>query len=210
MKRDNKVVKFAIIVLALTMVALILVSGTYAKYTSSATATSTATVAKWAIKVNDNDISGSATTPKDLSSSINLFDTRYDSDVSSDEDDVNAGLIAPGTSGEFTLTVKNDSQVTAEYTIALSANVGSIPIEFSKDKSTWVASPASLGVAEPTEVAAGASSTDLKIYWRWAFTGDASTNFTSTQTDETDTALGEAATAPTATVTATITVNQVD
>ena len=45
MKKDNRTVKFAIIVLALTMIALILVAGTYAKYTSSGSGTDSVKVA---------------------------------------------------------------------------------------------------------------------------------------------------------------------
>ena len=52
----------------------------------------------------------------------------------------------------------------------------------------------------------------LTVYWRWAFTGAASTNYISSQTDATDTSLGFAAntTTPTVQLTATVTVTQVD
>lgn len=49
----------------------------------------------------------------------------------------------------------------------------------------------------------------ITIQWRWAFTGGASANYTTSQDDSTDTALGIAGSA-TPTVKAKIVVNQVD
>lgn len=53
MKKDNKLAKLTALVLLVTLAALILVSSTYAKYTSSANVSDTATVAKWSIKVSE-------------------------------------------------------------------------------------------------------------------------------------------------------------
>ena len=55
---DNNLTKAIIFILLISMIAMILVSGTYAKYTSSASGTATATVAKWAFNVNDTDLLG--------------------------------------------------------------------------------------------------------------------------------------------------------
>ena len=63
-----------------------------------------------------------------------------------------------------------------------------------------------------TAINMGQTASTLTVKWRWAFTGNDSTNYTSTQTDATDTALGFAANtaAPTVQVNATVTVTQVD
>ena len=74
--KENKLAKFMALVLLITLLAVILVSGTYAKYTTSASGTDTATVAKWSIKFGSEDIAKSQT--KTLS--IDLFSTITNTD----------------------------------------------------------------------------------------------------------------------------------
>lgn len=63
-----------------------------------------------------------------------------------------------------------------------------------------------------TNIAMKTGNASLTVYWRCTFTGAASTNYISSQTDATDTSLGFAAntTTPTVQLTATVTVTQVD
>lgn len=204
MRKDNRVVKLAIIVLALTMIVLILVSGTFAKYTSKTSGQDTATVAKWSITVNGDEI---AVIPE-RTLTFNLFNTIKDSDGTSTETDVKSGkLIAPGTSGDFSLTVKNNSEVNAKYKIdyELVKSDATLPIEFSTNGTTWTTDLASLKLGE-TNIAMNETSTTTKVQWRWAYE-------VSDAQDVADTKLGIAAatgTAPTVTVKATITATQVD
>ena len=197
MKKDNKLTKFVAFVLLITLLALILVSNTYAKYTSSQDLSATATVAKWAIKVNDNDILESVT--------FDLF-KHTDSNVKSDK-------IAPGTTGNFAINVTNESEVAAKYEITFDAleNTKNIPLEFSTDDSNWTKDITTLKPTKVLDMADNKEDT-VTIYWRWAFEGKDSTNYTVDQTDSTDTALGTAATTETikATVTAHLTATQVD
>ena len=193
MQKDNRIVLVAILVLLLTMVGLILVSGTYAKYVSSVTASDTATVAKWAFTVSGKDIHS-----KDIT--FDIFSTLDDANNVSTGD---GSIIAPGTSGSFKVDLTNSSQVNAEYKVVYKiSNDQNIPLEFSTDKQTWNSSIAVLNHDfSPIEMNQTLS-TDT-IYWRWAFTGD----------DTTDSKLGEEATkdtAPKVTVTAEIDVQQVD
>ncbi len=180
------------------------VGGTYAKYTSTiAGSSSTARVAKWAFEVNDAAVTNSFT--------FNLFDTLYEADTSTAEADVASlgedKVIAPGTGGKFALKLANASEVNAKYTIDYTVtNESSIPIEFSIDGTNWTTGLAD--VTEGVNINKGANTT-VNVYWRWAFTGDASANYTSAQTDVTDTTLGTAGTA-TVTVKADLTVTQVD
>jgi len=216
MKRNNTISKFIALVLLLTVVTLILVSGTYSKYTSQVTANDTATVANWKIKVNDNDITVASPT-----TTFNLFSTIKDTADGNTETDVatvsGKKLIAPGTQGSFDLVVKNESQVTAEYTIAFveTKSDDTLPIEYSlTGTSGWETDLNELAIAStPQKVAMGATETTT-VYWRWAFTGAVSANYTSSQTDTTDTKLGvdaqTAANAATVNVQATVTVNQVN
>jgi len=201
----NKLQRFMILVLALTIVSLMLVSGTYAKYTSSATGSDTATVAKWAIKVGstsaDTLITGSSSTV-----TFDLFSTIKDSNGTDAETDVSAGLIAPGTSGAFSLKVKNESEVTAEALVSLDiTNANNVPIQFSLDGgSSWQdgTDGATLAPASGMTLAIGSAEQTIDVMWRWIFNGN----------DATDTGLGVAAqtSAPTVVVAASIVANQVD
>ncbi len=208
--KKNRLSRFAILVLILAMTSMTLVSGTFAKYTSEISGTATATVAKWKWTIGTQDITTAEQATNGFT--LNLFDTIKDSNLTSDETDVATSKIAPGTSGQFQISLTNASEVNAQYAIALAeiSNTSNIPIEYSTDGTTWVTA-ANLAGVSATDINMNATAT-LTLYWRWAFTGSASTNYTSSQTDITDTALGFAAntTAPTVQVRATITVTQVD
>ena len=203
--KDNKLLKVTSLVMLLTIIALSLVSGAYAKYTSSATGTGSAQVALWDIRAGESgsevSITGNSATVE-----FNLFDTILDTGGTAAETDVDTAKIAPGTEGSFDLSILNNSEVTAEYAITFAlTNASNVPIEFTTDGgSTWVTS---LSNVAATTIAMNDSDT-VTIGWRWAFTGAGSSNFTSSQTDATDTALGLST--PTVTVEATLTVNQVD
>ena len=114
--KGNKLVKLMAFVLLVTVLAIILVSGTYAKYTTSATGTDTAKVALWSIKINDEDIAKAET--KELT--VDLFSTITNTD-GTDEKNVSAidgSLIAPGTMGSFNLvSIENASEVNATYSV---------------------------------------------------------------------------------------------
>ncbi len=194
--KKNKAMRVASAMLVAALLTTCVISGTFAKYTSSASGTDTATVAKWSFKVNAEQIakSGDEATVK-----FNLFDTIKDEDGTK-ETDVIADKIAPGTSGSFAITLSNDSEVNAKYTIALNeTNDSNVPIQYSLDGATY-GTLASLATALTDQSIEMTSGSETKtIYWKWAYDGE-------------DTSLGIAAqtTAPTVTVNAKITATQVN
>ncbi len=214
------------------------VSGTYARYTSTFTGTSSARVAKWAFNLDGGETAGTTLNFK-------LFESVNDENVTKG---INENIIAPGTEGQFEIKLANLSEVTAKAVITLDGDLAGVPIEFSMDGEHWGDLSTITLTAE--ELAAGTFTEDetelpegtdpegeetveegdttedtttatktvtfnkggeasLTVYWRWAFTGEGSDTFKDTQTDETDTALGLDGTA-TPTVTATIVATQVD
>ena len=198
-KEEHKILKFTNGVLFVTILALILVSGTYSKYTSSASGTSIATVAKWDIKAG---IAGEevSITGEDATVAFNLFDTILEEDGVTEELDVYAEdgkvvRIAPGTSGAFDLSVLNNSEVTAAYTIEFTVDRTDIPLQFNVNNAGWTTT---LDNVTETVIAMGSSST-ANVQWKWAFEGG---------NDATDTALGIEA--PEIIVTATLNVVQYD
>ena len=204
MKKDNKLGKFVAFVLLVTLVALILVANTYAKYTTTKDLDAVATVAKWAIKLGDKDITQNET------ASFDLFTTVKDTNGSTEED-VSNGKIAPGTQGSFEVKIENASEVTAKYTVTFdSENTSSIPVEFSVDGgNNWNSDISQLKLTG--ELKAGAKTTDAAptIPWRWVF--ERGTEDLEKSTNNTaDTALGIATAAPTVKVTAHLVAEQLD
>ena len=194
MKKENKTMKFVSFVLLITVLALILVAGTYAKYTSTASGSDIATVAKWDIKAGKTgeevSITGSNSTV-----AFNLFETINNEDGTA-ETDVTAEKIAPGTSGAFELSVKNDSEVNAKYTITFNVGESNIPLEFNLNNKGWTSNLSEVG-----ETALNMGESDVaNVQWRWAYER--------TGKDAEDTALG--VTPENVEVTATLVVTQVD
>lgn len=200
--KNNKLAKFMALVLLVTLLAVILVSGTYAKYTTAVSAKDTATVARWNITLNGEDISKG--TQKTLK--LGLFDTINDTDFTSEESDVTAGKIAPGTTGKFEIAkLINNSDVNAQYKITYSIdNNNNIPLEFSKDKNAADSEWKNLSEFSMNDFVALAKDSTQgvstgTIYWRWKFERN---------DDSADTDFG--INTPEVVVTATITVEQVD
>ena len=202
--KKNKVLLLGIITVFVAIFSLTLVSGTWAKYTSEVSGTSTATVAKWAWKVDSTKVVGDGTTA--TSFNVNLFKTIKEEDTTTEETDVKNGLIAPGTGGQLSFTVENASEVSGKVVLKFeeSENFSSIPLEYSVDGITWTTAAAFSALAGNTaELKLGGTAPltkEFKIYWRWAFTGD----------DAKDTGLGNATTAPTITVKVTLTFTQIN
>ena len=197
-KRSSMMVRLVAALAVTMMFTMCFVGGTFAKYTSSATGTDSATVAKWSFKVGETDIATTNTFTFDL------FETIKDSNGTDNETDMSpvAGtIIAPGTQGSFALVLTNASQVTAQYAIDYTVtNAGGIPVKFSVDGGeTWTNDLADVAASDSTKLAANSGTTTITVQWKWDFNGN----------DTTDTDLGSAATA-TLTVTAAVTATQVD
>ncbi len=196
MKEKMKLSKITSLACFLTMIVMVLVAGTYAKYTSTASGTASTVIANWSFKVNGEEIAV-ADTPKTIE--FGLFNTILDSN-GAEENDVQAGKIAPGTSGSFTFDLENASDVTVQYSIDFDVtNSNDIPIEFSLDGTTWNKQLDSIAPSTDTVMAINGTKA-VTINWRWTFNGDSAA----------DTVLGTREPAPTITVKATINATQVD
>ena len=198
MKR-NKLFILGIVTVLVALLSLTLVSGTYAKYTSSATAQDSARVAKWDVEVNDTQLGGGSTTW-----TVDLFSTTYagagalsstNTVVSSGTDDV----VAPGTSGSFSFTIFNASEVMAtavltgtetkssnDINIVYSVTIGSTTTSGTLAQ-VCAAINAELVNMAPNQTKA-LNEQSFTIGWEWAFYVDAAH-------DTSDTTLGLAGSA---------------
>lgn len=199
-RRSSMMVRLVAVLAVTMMFTMCFVGGTFAKYTSSATGTDSATVARWDIKVGGTNIATNDTFTFDL------FKTIKDSNGTADETDmspVDGTIIAPGTRGSFDIVIKNDSEVNAKYAIDYTVtNTSNIPVEFSTDGTVWKTDINQLDVTD-VAIDLGTNKT-VTVYWKWRFEAD-----NVTEGDATDTSLGSAATA-TLTVAAKVTATQVD
>lgn len=195
--KTNKFLRIASVLLIAVLLSTCVISGTFAKYVSSATSSDVAQVAKWDIKVNDNQFAVA-----EPAITFNLFDTIKDSD-GTDEENVVDTKIAPGTSGAFSLTIKNDSEVDANYAVDYTVtNEKNIPIQYQVAGSdTWTTS---LEDITETALDMGASA-NVVVNWKWVYSVDA-------DKDVADTTLGILAqtAVPSIEIAAKLTVTQVD
>ncbi len=203
----NKTMKMISITLLLVMIALVLVSGTYAKYTSSATGSSDSVrVAKWTFKVGDADITKSNTFTFDLFKTINDANGSTETDVASSKGDK---VIAPGTSGSFDIVLTNASEVSAKYGIKYTVtNENKIPVQFSTDGATWSKSLTDVAASDTdTKLAANNGTKTITVQWKWAY--EDTNESTKAESEAKDLELGKAGTA-TISVSAEVTATQID
>lgn len=185
--------------LTMCMATACFLSGTVAKYESSANGTGKGDIAKWAFEVNDASITGnSATFDFTLSNTIKEVDGSANETDSSDK-------IAPGTSGTFTIKLENTSETSASYTISFADVVtggAEIPLTYTVNDGTNELVESTGVFASATNLAAGDIVT-LTVTWVWAYE--------TVGGDEVDTEIGIAATGTEdLTITATVTATQED
>jgi len=204
--------RFAGILLITAVLTTGVIGGTFAKYVSKAQGTATATVANWTVEVNDTNITDGSEFTVD-------FVENWASDKAGT---VEEGMLAPGTSGHFTVAVENTSGVDIDYTTtATIENDGAgenkkIPMQLSvvkwsgasaPDAGTYTMSSYSSDDANEDEIEKIAgknveSSTGVdkyEVYWKWKSDND---------DNSVDTEIGTLETPATYTVNFAITANQ--
>ena len=195
--RKNYAMRISSILLILTMTSLCMVSGTFAKYTVTTNASDTAKVAKFAVKLGENELTKADTITVDLFKNTYLADKVKSS----------GKVVAPGTSGYIPITISNEGEVavTARLTFAeTKTKTGEIdiPIKYAITNSEsitgsedWKTTITELNDSAARSLAVGGSEAPRYLHWKWD----------ETSSDENDTKLGTAETL--AQVTTTITCN---
>lgn len=202
-KRSSMMVRLVAVLAVTMMFTMCFVGGTFAKYTSSGTGADSAKVAKWDIRVNGANITVSDTFTFDLFNTVN--DTT-DNNAETDMAPNGGTIIAPGTTGKFTINLQNLSEVNAKYSTkyTVTSNVSSIPVQYSLDGNNWTTDISTLN---RTNCTIGLGTEDeVTVYWKWDFSTD-------NAADAYDTLLGTMAageTVPVIYVSAKVTATQVD
>ena len=150
------------VLLFVIAIAGVFVVGTYAKYTSEISKAGTAQVAAWNFAT---DNAGTELT--------------FGIPATADANTLVANRIAPGTSGSFTINVKNTSEVGADVTLALQS-IANKPsnLKFYKTRSEnapytysdeLTPGDATNGVISGKLAAGTTTDTPVTFYWVWAY-----------------------------------------
>ena len=183
--KKNVMMRIASLLLIAVLITTCGISGTYAKYVSTATGSDTARVAKWEVNLNDEQMQMTHTIK------FNIFDTIYEDNLQDEEADEHLKsaktddmpIIAPGTAGQFEITVVNASEVAANIEIAFTNDNTDIPLQFSDDGGqTWKTDIEDLNFEEDYDALQTAGYNHV-IWWKWAYNVDATA-------DAVDTGLG--------------------
>lgn len=223
--KKNKIMRFASALLVLAMLTTCVISGTFAKYTTSTTGTDKARVAYWGFNQ-------SATTD------INLFDGTYTNVKASGEVDGFGNVVAPGTEKSSTFAFGYTSYKTnaikapeVAYTFTVAPSItGDYDSLDANDNFKWTLQKTGAPVVRYNTVAElladikalSGDASGTKTYnagqlpenftdtgvtyaigWEWAFSTDAAG-------DAADTAMGNATALDNVTFAITITATQVD
>lgn len=196
--KNGKTFRIGALLLVVALISTVMLSGTFAKYTSEYAGQDTALVAKWNLTMTDNANIPFAISP--ATAQLDLFKHAYDGKIVA-----SAGadkIIAPGVKGSFVLNMTNNSDVAADITFDITEDTANaaVPMEYSFD-SSFPTTSTYLGAAnlktalnsENIQLAETNGTKSQTVYWRWAFDGTALTG----ATDATDTALGTASAAAT-------------
>ena len=222
--KKNNMLRIASVLLVAVLLSTCAISGAFAKYTTSGTATDTARVAKFGITVNANASKAFANTYADLDGDGKIIPATPavgDGEGVSVVGQSDAIVVAPGTEGAFSaFTFDGTAEVAVEVkTTATLALVGwevsgdyYCPIVIYKngvevaDGSDYTSieefqNEVASAAANSTVFAAGATVSSTDVWsWEWAFEVD----------DNKDTLLGQSNATNTIQLTVTATVTQVD
>ena len=212
--KKNRMMRLASVLMVAVMMTTCTISGTFAKYTTSVTSQDTARVAAWGF--------GETSTI-----SFDLFDDAYNSGKIDSVDGAN--VIAPGSSKTETvkLTYAGTAGTAAPevaYSIDLDVvaqsigdNINANPnIKWSFQDTGWVDWNTMIAKIESyhEDVAANdlpdISKTGIQIAWKWAFDENDDADFEAGNTNEWDTAMGNAAALENVTLSIKLTATQVN
>lgn len=160
--RKNYVLKLGALALAVSLITTGMMGTTLARYVGEVKGTATATVAAWSFKVNGVDSSFTA---------IDLGST--DNRIAYKEEDIDTGVIAPGTSGSFKIELDGDgSDVGIDYTVKLEPKQGTtLPTDLTFEVG---GEKYELGkdITGTIDANGGSMKKTLSITWNWPFDKD--------------------------------------
>lgn len=163
---SKNVWKIAALLLVLSLISFAMISGTFARYTSTFAGEDTALVAKWEITGTGDgfEIDNEALT-------LDLFEHASTNVATT----TGAFIIAPGVEDSFQVVFQNDSDVNAkvDFTIALASGSVNVPIVYTfEDASTCTADGLKAKLDTIFETVPIGEDVTETIGWEWPYTGN--------------------------------------
>ncbi len=197
MKNKNRIFRVSALLLVLCFISTVMISGTFAKYTSEYSGQDTALIAKWDLDVTDGSHDFAISPDDPAEAELDLFSHAYNENIIATDGTQN--IIAPGVSGDFILSVTNNSDVAAKVEFAFSKTGADVPIQyclgnFGEEDTIYNSLTAlqnALNLLNKFKKVAETNGTATQtVYWRWPYeVGDGAGLVAS---DEEDTELGQA------------------
>jgi hypothetical protein len=192
LKNTKKLARVAALLTVLCMISMVMIGGTFAKYTSEYSGQDTALVARWSFTGHFDDANLSGT-----NMDLPIWDHVYKTNIYEYSVADSAYLIAPGISGDFSVDIQYDADVDATLIFNFTksgAGSGKVPLQYSLD-STFstvyyslddledaIIATATGGSGQPVTLegsdgtytvrstqTSGAVSIDQTVYWRWPY-----------------------------------------
>jgi hypothetical protein len=181
-EKNKNTFRIGALLLVACLISSVMLSGTFAKYTSEYAGQDTALVAKWSLDVKDGEGADFAISPN-AAAELDLFLHEYDKNILSTAGDDK--IIAPGVGGNFVLNLTNNSDVAADILFEISESGPVFPIEFAISDVAF-----DFDNAEPEDILVGIEDLDaaldaltihldeaggddamrvVTVYWRWAY-----------------------------------------
>ena len=157
--KKNKMMRIASVLLVAVLLSTCAISGTFAKYVSVGSVTTTATIAKWNIELQGDPITNDV--------AFSLVDT-WANDDPTVPNSVADKKIAPGTSGSGEIVLKNDSEVAAQISANFTAT--GTPTGMTITYTYANSNGSDSGTVGNTPIAIGISETvTITVAWVWDF-----------------------------------------
>jgi len=155
---------FVRVLIIISLCFSVIVPISYARYVKENNGLGNLDVAKWNIILNNKNI--------DEVIKLDLFKTINNSSLKNE-----TNIIAPGTSGNITLNIKNNSEVVAEGTILLEEleNNNNIPIVYSLSEDGEYVDINDFIIMN-NEIIMPETEKEITIYWKWDFYKDYNQN----------------------------------
>lgn len=176
--KHGKTFKIGALLLVVALISTVMISGTFAKYTSEYSGQDTALVAKWDVKPEagqTGNLEAIAETG-DSVTELDLFQHAHTKMLNSIT--TNGGIdyiIAPGVSGSFDIKVTNDSDVDAKMTFVLETVAGSanVPMVYTIEGDSPATEYTDLnllaGALTMDNVTQGGTNKVVTVNWEWKF-----------------------------------------
>lgn len=145
-EKNKNTFRVAALLLVACLISSVMLSGTFAKYTSEYAGHDTALVARWSFGANVDGTGLLAPVDGHSAKELPLFDHAYQNHINQyiDNEDNKTYIIAPGVSGEFVLQMDYLADVDADVEIAFETlpSSAAVPIEYcvvrDGQEDTWV------------------------------------------------------------------------